>query len=565
MNMTLKMKVVGGFLFVVMFTLLVAGISFYKIGEMDEAVKEIGEDHIPLLMKTARVARLNVNQVATLRAYLITGQDNYVEEYKKYSDEAEQLEAELEKKALTEQKRNFALEVKKLDEEYDQYITKVIDLKKAGKDQEAVMMVRNQATPVAKALNAKVEEYMTFREKQVGDTFVQLEANSSQARTMTGIISFVALLAGISIGIVISRSVVGALQAVTADLTKLSKGDYSFTIPELFLAKTDEVGVMARAMDNMLKVMRDTLGQVSHSSEQLAASSEQLTASSGQTAQAANQVAVAITEVSTGATNQVKAIDEASNIVEQLSAGIQEVAANASNVAATAQQTSSTAQEGGKAVQKATNQMAQIEKSVDDSAQLVGKLGERSQEIGTIVDTISGIAGQTNLLALNAAIEAARAGEQGRGFAVVAEEVRKLAEQSQDAAKQIAELIGEIREDTDKAVNAMGEGMREVKTGTEVVTEAGQTFDKIVSLIGNVSDQVSDISAAIEQMAANSQRIVVSVKDIDKIIKESSAHTQTVSAATEEQLASMEEIASSSQELAKMAEKLRHIVANFKL
>ena len=201
--------------------------------------------------------------------------------------------------------------------------------------------------------------------------------------------------------------------------------------------------------------------------------------------------------------------------------------------------------------------MAQIEKTVDDSAQLVGKLGERSSEIGKIVDTISGIAGQTNLLALNAAVEAARAGEQGRGFAVVAEEVRKLAEQSQDAAKQIAGLINEIQVDTGKAVNAMKEGTREVKAGSEAVQDTGRTFDDIVNLVGQVSEQVNDISAAIEQMAASSQNIVTSVKHIDKISKEASAHTQTVSAATEEQLASMEEIASSSQALANLAQNLQ--------
>ena len=209
--------------------------------------------------------------------------------------------------------------------------------------------------------------------------------------------------------------------------------------------------------------------------------------------------------------------------------------------------------------------MANIEKAVDDSANLVGKLGERSQEIGTIVDTISGIAGQTNLLALNAAIEAARAGEQGRGFAVVAEEVRKLAEQSQDAAKQIAELIGAIQNDTNQAVDAMNEGTREVRKGTEVVTSAGQAFGQIVNLVDRVSDQVSDISAAIEQMAAGSQHIVASTKNIDAASKEASAHTQTVSAATEEQLASMEEIASSSQALANLAQELQTEVAKFRV
>lgn len=535
------------------------------IGQNNVVTQKISENAVSQIMKTAKLAKLSINQVATLRAYLITGQDSYIEEYNKYSEKTGQIEEELEKKAITEQGKKYVQEVRTLDNEYDQYITKIIALKKAGKDQEAIILERDQATPVAKALNAKVEEYMVFREKRMEDEFAQLKAIGNQARTMTGVISFVALMVGIGIGIAINRSVVGALRAVTGDLARLAKGDYSFTVPEVFLTKKDEIGIMAQAMDNMLKAMRGVIGQVSHSSEQLAASSEQLTASSEQAAQAANQVAEAITEVATGATNQLNTVDETTNVVEQLSAGIQAVAANAGNVAATAQQTSTTAQEGGKAIQKATSQMAEIEKTVDDSAQLVSKLGDRSQEIGTIVDTISGIAGQTNLLALNAAIEAARAGEQGRGFAVVAEEVRKLAEQSQDAAKQIAGLIGQIREDTDKAVNAMNEGTKEVKTGTEVVNEAGRTFDEIVSLIGRVSDQVNDISAAIEQMAASSQHIVGSVKEINIISKEASVHTQSVSAATEEQLASMEEIASSSQALAKMAEELRNVVSHFRV
>ena len=259
------------------------------------------------------------------------------------------------------------------------------------------------------------------------------------------------------------------------------------------------------------------------------------------------------------------ASDETSAVVQQMAAGVEEMAASANQVAAQSAQAADKAQSGGVAVDQAVSQLTRIENAVNTSATVITKLGEQSQEIGQIVDTIAGIAGQTNLLALNAAIEAARAGEQGRGFAVVAEEVRKLAEQSQEAAKKIAGLIGAIQEDTEQAVVAMAEGTQEVKTGAAVVDAAGDTFRDIAELVLQVSGQVRDISAAIQQTASGSQHIVGSVKRIDELSKQSAEEAQSVSAATEEQLASMEEIASSSEALAKLAQDLKTAVASFRI
>lgn len=168
-------------------------------------------------------------------------------------------------------------------------------------------------------------------------------------------------------------------------------------------------------------------------------------------------------------------------------------------------------------------------------------------------------------MALNAAIEAARAGEQGRGFAVVAEEVRKLAEQSQGATKQIASLIGEIQGDTDQAVLAMDNGTREVRLGAEVVNAAGQAFQEIAGLVTHESDQVKEISSTIDQMAIGSQQIVGLVNQIDSLSKKVTGEAQTVSAATEEQSASMEEISSSSQSLATLAQNLQEAVSKFRV
>ena len=344
---------------------------------------------------------------------------------------------------------------------------------------------------------------------------------------------------------------------------KIAGGDLSQN--NLNISSNDETGRLAKSFEQMAQNVRGLIKQIHSNAEQLAASSEELTASAEQSAQASNQVALSMTDVAEGANAQLAAATDTSAVVEEMSAGIEQIAANANLVSGQSEQAAGKAKNGGAAVDKAVSQMGQIEHTVTTSAEVVAKLGERSKEIGQIVDAISGIAGQTNLLALNAAIEAARAGEQGRGFAVVAEEVRKLAEQSEEAAKKIASLIGEIQTDTDKAVEAMTNGTREVKTGAEVVNAAGVAFREIADLVTEVSDQVKQMSAAIQQMATGSQQIVGSVKKIDELSKKSAGEAQSVSAATEEQLASMEEISTSSRALATLAQELQTAVAKFRV
>jgi methyl-accepting chemotaxis protein len=384
----------------------------------------------------------------------------------------------------------------------------------------------------------------------------------SLARTMMTISVACLIIAVIAI-IVFAKQFVKPILLIRDECLLLAQGDLRESETKVF--SEDEIGQLAKGFRDMRANLRDLITKVHSQSEQLAASSEELTASADQSAQAATQVAISITDVATGAEEQLSVANEASAVVEQMSASIQQVAATTNDVAEQSTQAASKASKGNQSVNKAVTQMIQIEETVNTSAKAVAELGERSKEIGQIVATISGIAGQTNLLALNAAIEAARAGEQGRGFAVVAEEVRKLAEQSQEATKQIASLISEIQGGTDKAVLAMDDGTREVKLGAEVVNAAGLAFQEIVVLVNQVSEQVKGISLTIDQMAVGSQQIVGSVNRIDNLSKKTTAEAQMVSAATEEQSASMEEIASSSQSLANLAMDLQEAVSKFRV
>ncbi|WP_312198868.1 methyl-accepting chemotaxis protein [Anaerospora hongkongensis] len=360
-----------------------------------------------------------------------------------------------------------------------------------------------------------------------------------------------------------ANKIASRLTMVVQRVAQVAKGDLRHQ--DVTDHSADEIGQLGIAVQDMTGNLREVMRQVNQAAEQVASSSEQLTISAEQSAQGATQVATSIFEVASGTEKQTAAVDKTTTIVRRISNEIEHTAANVAVVEQTSGQAADAAKAGGKAIEAAVSQMANIETKVIHSAGVVSKLGERSKEIGQIVDTISGIAGQTNLLALNAAIEAARAGEQGRGFAVVAEEVRKLAEQSQEAAKQIAQLIGEIQTDTDSAVFAMNEGTQEVKVGAAVVNTAGKSFTDIISLVEEVSKQVSSMTTAIRGIADSGAEIISAVEDINSITKDTAGQTQTVSAVTEEQSASMEEIAASSEALATLAQDLQTVVQRFKI
>lgn len=262
-------------------------------------------------------------------------------------------------------------------------------------------------------------------------------------------------------------------------------------------------------------------------------------------------------------------------------------------MAKAAAEAQSAVQVGAGAVDKTVLGMRSIQKTVSVSAGKVRELGQYSEQIGTIVEAIDDIAGQTNLLALNAAIEAARAGEHGKGFAVVADEVRKLAERSGKATKEIASLIGTVQSGTVEAVRAMEAGAREVEGGVALAEDAGKALESILKAVELTRAQVEEIAAAAqemssasgevvksmdevasiveentaatEEMAAGSSQVSKAVEQIAAISEENSAAAEEVSAATEEMNAQVEEVVASSKELAQMAEELQAVVAQFKL
>lgn len=487
--------------------------------------------------------------------------NNRLELTKKRSNDINNNFANYKNNMLSSTLKEKQAEIEPIWKEYQDYKQQVIALVLAGQGQEAVEIYETKMSGLSeRILDVLWKMHLDHMEmaKQLNEKNQQDVVTSNRITLMTALFS---LLISITSGLWIARLIGKPIKEVTQALIRVSEGN--IRISDVNVCSQNEMGKLTLALNKMKNDMGSMIRKIITHTEQVAIASQDLTAGADQSTQAAGQVSTAIDRVKASTEKQMKVIDASSSAMSRLSQGVQQIADNVNVVSTTAIQSSHEVQKGNQAVEKTITQMENIKKTVNNSAQLVVKLGDRSKEISQIVDTISGIAGQTNLLALNAAIEAARAGESGKGFAVVAEEVRKLAEQSQNAAKQIADLIKGIQKDTDNAVYSMSQGTHEVKVGTEVVITAGVVFKDIAVMVTKVSDQVQDISTTIRDMAGNSQEILSSMQEINQHSKKMVREAQTVSAATEEQLASMEEITVSSQSLAGMSGELQEVTNHF--
>ena len=385
---------------------------------------------------------------------------------------------------------------------------------------------------------------------------------NNMLKIMVGI--SVLLLALTSFGILMTvNRVMKPLGFMMEEMMHLAQGD--FRDRPANITSKDELGMLASAITEMRRGIANVMRDVNSSAESLSASAEELNATTEQSSLAANQVAQSIVKVAEGTNQQLDAVNETSSAIEKLNETIQSMASDSAKAALKSREASDIATEGEKTLAVAIEQMKNIERSSAQTANSVMTLGENSKQIGQIVGTISGIAEQTNLLALNAAIEAARAGEAGRGFAVVADEVRKLAESSQEAAQQISDLIKATQADTEKAIEDMNAGGESFKVGAEKVMSLGEAFRKIADIVETVSTQMQGISASSKDMAQNGEKIVENIRTIGSASKTAAEEAETVSAATEEQTASVHEIAGESENLARMAGELQREVNQFKV
>ncbi|OFW75826.1 MAG: hypothetical protein A2201_13725 [Alicyclobacillus sp. RIFOXYA1_FULL_53_8] len=340
----------------------------------------------------------------------------------------------------------------------------------------------------------------------------------------------------------------------------VAKGDLQYRLKP---KSRDEFGQMQFELNKVSLGIQDIVRQVSQNAEHVASAAEELTAVTEQAYRATEQISLTIQEVASGSEVQARSIEASTDSIQGMSQSFQQVADRTGQVSSLAQQAAVVSDGGNKAITSVVAQMGSIQHSVTGLSESVQSLTERSQQIEQVVDVITEISAQTNLLALNAAIEAARAGEHGRGFAVVAEEVRRLAEQSTASAREIIALVATIQADTHRTLETTATVADEVRTGTQVVQEAGDAFASIRTSVQDVAKQIEDISAAIQNLSLKTTDMATAMDVISEVAATTTAQTQNVSAATEEQNASVQQIAGSASLLAKMANELQQVLERF--
>ncbi len=336
-------------------------------------------------------------------------------------------------------------------------------------------------------------------------------------------------------------------------------------LAEVFNVMLDNTQAAITAYNGMRAKVAAMLAEISQSSGSLSSASTQMASTSEEAGRAIAEIANAVNSVAQGAEQQVRSVDDVKRITDELAQASRLSAEAADETSAAADEARTLAREGVAAADNAATAMQAVRDSSTGASAAIRSLGQKSDQIGGIVATITSIAAQTNLLALNAAIEAARAGEHGRGFAVVAEEVRHLAEESQSAAANIGALIEEIQHETAKAVDVVQVGADQTRDGVATVEQARDAFVQIGQSVEDMSSRVEQIAASIRQIAASGDQVRDSMNEVAAVAEESSASTEEVSASTEQTSASTQQIAASAQQLAITADELERLVSQFTL
>ena len=509
-RMSLKAKLAAGFGALLVILITMGIISFTSVQKLSE-LSAFGDKKANGRFFATSIDSLINNQKAEYRAFLLASQETemtrYAENNRKLAEQCDKLEATL----STDKGKELVAHLRQTSDAYHGMVDRVVELHRAGKQKEAIeLMATPESDAVRADLASTIAELVALQDKLKTGAREEQAAAESRTTMLISILAIVGVVIGLVVAMLIVRSITGGVTRMVAMIGEVAANN--LTVEDMEITSEDEIGKAGLALNKMKNNLRELIQSIAGTAEHVASASEELSSSATQQSQSAETQNNQTTQVATA--------------MQEMSSTVLQVSENSNKAAEASRQAAETAREGGSIVEETLTKMRVIADSVGGTAKKMEELGRSSDQIGRIAGVIDDIADQTNLLALNAAIEAARAGEQGRGFAVVADEVRKLAERTTTATKEIAQMIKNIQDETKTAVIAMEAGTKQVEDGVQSTSRAGDSLKQIIHMSEEVGEMITHIATAATEQSSASEEINNNMEMIAKLVKESADGAQ---------------------------------------
>lgn len=541
-------------------------VSYNNTERLKDELKTLTGKNVDQQMRVNLLAG-EIAQLSNLeQSFIITGSDVYLGQYEEQKETIDKTLQDLHK--VFNKKGDARDRIDSIDQFYNNYLTyskRVIDVRKeSGLDAAQRIVQIGTGAKAMSYVNIHIDMMNKVLAKNTKAQIKKVEKSTEVSMIIFFVLTLLSIILVFMSGTAIFRTIKVNTHKINRSLLDMASAGGDLT-KRLEIKNDDEFGQISASTNTLIESIANLVRKVSALTENVSANGQQLTASAQENATTIQQIANSTAEIAESSEQTIRSMEQSSNKMSHLEETTLQLNDDAQDLRQTSATMREAAKEGQNKIQQSAKSMMEIEEVIANTNQTVTGLGESSEEITSIIGTITSIAEQTNLLALNAAIEAARAGEHGKGFAVVADEVRKLAEQSQRAASEVATIVHTIQDEISVMVKQNEAGVSKVIQGVEITNETIQTFDAITRETEKTIRIIENMVTRITETKNVSQDVMQSFIAVNSMAEHTAHQADQSAAAAEQGSASIQEIYASSEELSRQADSLRDLVQQFKM